>query len=843
MTPPQQSRPTRTCVTKNVKNVDQLDHAIIAEPLNLGIKNVAQIAACLDEGTAEVKDLLLNECNIIYECRQCTNLFRSLANFIAHKRIYCKDHYCEKMVLYDPSWFERNGQKASKEVIDETNSNSGDSLADQEENLQASIMTSAKPSTSSRSQLSPRKNRNPVRSTVIPSNSFEKSNNKTSQSKRKSLESIVKNLAQQEQSGISTEQFYTKKASQNRQTILANNYYENEVDDDEEEDGPSASKKQKKSREFLFLQNGTQKKKPSTTSAKHNYKYVILELKAEAEQAKLSNTASTPNSILLSEQSLNKLNVCENFLFECPDCNITCSFFSSAVRHLIKAHNLYRTRAKWLSFVNSRVANPSDDGPHQQIVSEEDAQNEYQSPTTSIVKVNNKKDKTIPNSEAAVAGSSSSRNSIADDDNLKLNSDSDFIALDQSSGSSELNVNGSSQNGTLKRLSEESNAATRTSNTHNGIVAKRINQSKRPSISNRPLHKKRTVQHFSMVRDVLQQRIHSKDQAAHPSQKYITITENFFMPLYHCIGFIFRCPEPKCTCTETSYANAVGHLAIMHNVDQLTAKLIAFQNGYVAEELQNKWHKSQLEGNETNVATASNGFSLDTSINQQSQPATVSTNGNSDNREVITLSDDDDVMIIEDENTTIEFSTENEFKDNLQPNIYTCDMKQNSNDFFVIVSNEEELSTEIGRGSFIPCEGAHFQLTNEMNNTFNMHAKLDPLCCRHCSSKKFLDAASLLHHIALKHCSQMVICCKVCQVYSTVHINYMQDHLYNQHNITLDFNKKPDDYDEFGRRISAFLSDEDINHHTNSNLTNGNGIVNGSEHASTSGYRPSRHKH
>lgn len=33
--------------------------------------------------------LLANECDIIYECKACRNIFRSLANFISHKRTYC----------------------------------------------------------------------------------------------------------------------------------------------------------------------------------------------------------------------------------------------------------------------------------------------------------------------------------------------------------------------------------------------------------------------------------------------------------------------------------------------------------------------------------------------------------------------------------------------------------------------------------------------------------------------------------------------------------------------------------------------------------------------------------
>lgn len=31
---------------------------------------------------------------MIYECKACRNIFRSLANFISHKRIYCRANFC-----------------------------------------------------------------------------------------------------------------------------------------------------------------------------------------------------------------------------------------------------------------------------------------------------------------------------------------------------------------------------------------------------------------------------------------------------------------------------------------------------------------------------------------------------------------------------------------------------------------------------------------------------------------------------------------------------------------------------------------------------------------------------
>lgn len=40
-----------------------------------------------------MKHLLNHECDLIYECKVCKSLFRSLLNFISHKRIYCCDMY------------------------------------------------------------------------------------------------------------------------------------------------------------------------------------------------------------------------------------------------------------------------------------------------------------------------------------------------------------------------------------------------------------------------------------------------------------------------------------------------------------------------------------------------------------------------------------------------------------------------------------------------------------------------------------------------------------------------------------------------------------------------------
>lgn len=56
--------------------------------------------------------MLSNECDIVYECKVCRNLFRSLANFISHKRVYCKATYCSSL-QYD---FHNDGKGFSQDI-------------------------------------------------------------------------------------------------------------------------------------------------------------------------------------------------------------------------------------------------------------------------------------------------------------------------------------------------------------------------------------------------------------------------------------------------------------------------------------------------------------------------------------------------------------------------------------------------------------------------------------------------------------------------------------------------------------------------------------------------------
>ncbi|XP_023331337.1 zinc finger protein 800 [Eurytemora carolleeae] len=54
----------------------------------------------LESATLEVKRYMLDEASIIYECKTCNNMFRSLGNLIAHKRTFCNSRYSQIKHIY-----------------------------------------------------------------------------------------------------------------------------------------------------------------------------------------------------------------------------------------------------------------------------------------------------------------------------------------------------------------------------------------------------------------------------------------------------------------------------------------------------------------------------------------------------------------------------------------------------------------------------------------------------------------------------------------------------------------------------------------------------------------------
>lgn len=77
------------------------DLSLLYPPVDISTSSKEQIDSlatgltCVDSDklTDEVKNLVLKETRIIYECKKCTNLFRSIPSLIEHKRIYCFDKF------------------------------------------------------------------------------------------------------------------------------------------------------------------------------------------------------------------------------------------------------------------------------------------------------------------------------------------------------------------------------------------------------------------------------------------------------------------------------------------------------------------------------------------------------------------------------------------------------------------------------------------------------------------------------------------------------------------------------------------------------------------------------
>ncbi|KAH8242870.1 hypothetical protein KR032_002698 [Drosophila birchii] len=72
----------------------QMDHngddiSLLQRPLRTAHTGFEEARRAYEDGTSEVRNLLSLECSLIYECKVCRNMFRSLANFISHKRVFC----------------------------------------------------------------------------------------------------------------------------------------------------------------------------------------------------------------------------------------------------------------------------------------------------------------------------------------------------------------------------------------------------------------------------------------------------------------------------------------------------------------------------------------------------------------------------------------------------------------------------------------------------------------------------------------------------------------------------------------------------------------------------------
>lgn len=74
-------------------DITQTDLSQLRKPIDISVSSLIQVTKLLEIGGDEIKTMLAYECDVIYECRVCRSLFRSLANFISHKRVYCREKF------------------------------------------------------------------------------------------------------------------------------------------------------------------------------------------------------------------------------------------------------------------------------------------------------------------------------------------------------------------------------------------------------------------------------------------------------------------------------------------------------------------------------------------------------------------------------------------------------------------------------------------------------------------------------------------------------------------------------------------------------------------------------
>lgn len=87
------SKTNSKTIVQTTEEAEDTDFALLRKPIQTSITGFGQARKIFDLATEELKDLLSNECDLLYECKVCRNIFRSLANFISHKRVYCKEKF------------------------------------------------------------------------------------------------------------------------------------------------------------------------------------------------------------------------------------------------------------------------------------------------------------------------------------------------------------------------------------------------------------------------------------------------------------------------------------------------------------------------------------------------------------------------------------------------------------------------------------------------------------------------------------------------------------------------------------------------------------------------------
>ncbi|XP_014241800.1 zinc finger protein 800 [Cimex lectularius] len=73
------------------------DVSVLHQPVDASIDSLSDIIKLFEDSSPELKKILDEECDIIYECKACRSLFRSMPNFVTHKRSYCLSKFKERM--------------------------------------------------------------------------------------------------------------------------------------------------------------------------------------------------------------------------------------------------------------------------------------------------------------------------------------------------------------------------------------------------------------------------------------------------------------------------------------------------------------------------------------------------------------------------------------------------------------------------------------------------------------------------------------------------------------------------------------------------------------------------
>ncbi|EEZ97246.1 hypothetical protein TcasGA2_TC011044 [Tribolium castaneum] len=87
-------KPLETALGKAPKDSERAaDLAHLRKPIETSVFGLKQVLSLLQTATSEVREYITYECDVLYECRTCRSIFRSLANFILHKREYCREKF------------------------------------------------------------------------------------------------------------------------------------------------------------------------------------------------------------------------------------------------------------------------------------------------------------------------------------------------------------------------------------------------------------------------------------------------------------------------------------------------------------------------------------------------------------------------------------------------------------------------------------------------------------------------------------------------------------------------------------------------------------------------------